>query len=58
MASVTCFLGVFFAPVAWYIGSVDIMQQEKLIKQLHDVDYWNKFIADVPSVTLMSEQNQ
>lgn len=52
------FLGVFFAPVAWYIGSVDIMQQEKLIKQLHDVDYWNKFIADVPSVTLMSEQNQ
>lgn len=49
---------VFFAPVAWYIGSVDIMQQEKLIKQLHDVDYWNKFIADVLSVTLMSEQNQ
>lgn len=50
--------GGFIAPVAWYIGSVDIMQQEKLIKQLHDVDYWNKFIADVPSVTLMSEQNQ
>lgn len=52
------FLGFFFAPEAWYIGSVDIMLQDKLIKQLHDVDYWNKYIADVLSVTLMSEQNQ
>lgn len=34
------------------------MLQEKLIKQLHDADYWNKFIADVLSVTVMSEQNQ
>lgn len=55
MASVTCF---FFAPLAWNIGSVDIIIKEKLIKQLHDVDYWNKFIAGVLSVTVMSEQNQ